>query len=120
MKIEAIEHVQLPMPPGQENAARAFYSGLLGLDEKAKPADLAKRGGAWFETAKVKIHLGVERDFRPAKKAHPAFLVSGLDDLARRLNKSDLGVTVDAELPGYNRFYVADPFGNRLEFMEPV
>lgn len=118
MTIEAFEHVQLAMPEGQEYSAHSFYCGLLGLVEVPKPPELAKRGGAWFELGNVKVHLGVERDFRPANKAHPAFLVSTIDDIAARLNDAGHNVTIDSELPGFRRFYANDPFGNRLEFME--
>jgi len=81
MRITAIEHVQLAMPPGKESEAREFYAGLLGIPEVPKPPDLAKRGGAWFERGSLKIHLGVEADFRPARKAHPALLVVDLPAL---------------------------------------
>jgi len=118
MPIEAIEHIQLAIPEGQEDKARSFYCDSLGFSEVPKPSELAKRGGAWFETGNVKIHLGVERDFRAAKKAHPAFLVSNIDDFAVRLREAGFEVTVDNDLPGYRHFYSSDPFGNRLEFMQ--
>lgn len=118
MRFEAIEHVQLAMPKGQEAVARTFFCELLGLEEVPKPPELAKRGGAWFESGTVGVHLGVEQDFIAAKKAHPAFLVSDLDEFATRLRNAGYTVTVDNKLPGFNRFYVDDPFGNRLEFME--
>ena len=118
MKIVGLEHVQLAMPAGEEDKAREFYSGVLGLIEVQKPLDLAKRGGAWFEVAGVKVHLGVEADFRPARKAHPAFLVSGIDELTARCRQSGYDVIDDQPLPGYDRIYVYDPFGNRLEFMQ--
>jgi catechol 2,3-dioxygenase-like lactoylglutathione lyase family enzyme len=113
--IAAIEHVQLAMPPGMEDAARAFYEGLLGIPEVAKPPHLAKRGGAWFEPGSVKIHLGVEADLRPARKAHPAFLVEDLESLIERLKAHNVAVIDDEPLEGYRRVYVADPFGNRIE-----
>ena len=119
MTIVAIEHVQLAMPPGREAEARAFYAGLLGLPEVPKPAELAKRGGAWFESASVKIHLGVEVDFHPARKAHPALLVQDLGELVERLRQAGVEVLEDA-LAGYFRVYVNDPFGNRIELMEPA
>jgi catechol 2,3-dioxygenase-like lactoylglutathione lyase family enzyme len=120
MAVTGIDHVQLAMPPGGEPAAVAFYEGLLGLTHVAKPAHLAVRGGCWFERDGVKVHLGVEEDFRPARKAHPALLVSGLDELAARLRSS--GATLDdgEPLEGYRRAYVDDPFGNRIELMEPA
>ena len=119
MPIVAIEHVQLAMPPGMERTAREFYEGLLGIPEVPKPPELAKRGGAWFERGALKIHLGVEADFRPAKKAHPALLVSDLGALIARLKAHDVRVIEDDPLDGYLRVYVTDPFGNRIELMEP-
>jgi catechol 2,3-dioxygenase-like lactoylglutathione lyase family enzyme len=118
--ILGIDHVQLAMPPGREDEARAFYERLLGIPEVVKPADLAKRGGAWFESAQVKIHVGVEPDFRAARKAHPALLVRNLRDLVGRLRDAGCRVVEDEPLAGYDRVYVDDPFGNRLELMEPV
>lgn len=120
MSIVAIDHVQLSLPPGGEGAARTFYAKVLGLMEVPKPATLAKRGGVWFASGTVRIHLGVETDFRPARRAHPALRVNELDDLARRLRSHGYEPQFDADLPGYARFYVSDPFGNRLEFLEPV
>jgi catechol 2,3-dioxygenase-like lactoylglutathione lyase family enzyme len=117
LKIHAIEHVQLAMPKGEEQRARAFYDGVLGIPEKPKPAELAKRGGAWFEDGGLKIHLGVEGDFRPARKAHPALLVEGLAELVVRLKAAGRPV-IDEAMPGYRRVYTEDPFGNRLELME--
>ncbi|HEU4619995.1 MAG TPA: VOC family protein [Gammaproteobacteria bacterium] len=118
MPITAIDHVQLAMPPGREQAAREFYEGLLGIPEVSKPPKLAARGGAWFELGAVKIHLGVEADFRPARKAHPGLRVAGLALLVERLEASGVRV-VDDPLEGYHRVYVDDPFGNRLELLEP-
>jgi catechol 2,3-dioxygenase-like lactoylglutathione lyase family enzyme len=116
MPIVAIDHVQLAMPPGREDDARAFYAGLLGLPERAKPAALAGRGGAWFERGPVRIHLGVEADFRPARKAHPALIVDDLQALAGRLRAAGVDVVEDP-IGGVARIYVADPFGNRLELI---
>ena len=118
--IRGLDHVQLAMPPGQEALAREFYSGILGLTEIPKPANLAKRGGAWFESGTLRVHLGVEADFRPAKKAHPAFLVQQLDTLTQHLRDAGVAVVTDEPLDGYNRIYVSDPFGNRIELLEPV
>ena len=101
-----------------EHAARAFYEGLLGIPEVPKPANLAKRGGAWFERGSLKIHLGVEADFRPARKAHPALLVNDLAGLIVQLKAHGVSVIEDHPLEGYLRVYVADPFGNRIELME--
>jgi catechol 2,3-dioxygenase-like lactoylglutathione lyase family enzyme len=118
MAILAIEHVQLAMPAGREPEARAFYSRLLGIPEVPKPPELARRGGAWFEAGSLKIHLGVEADFRPARKAHPALLVRDLRALVERLREAGVDV-LEEPLDGYFRVYVADPFGNRIELMEP-
>jgi catechol 2,3-dioxygenase-like lactoylglutathione lyase family enzyme len=101
-----------------EQAARDFYHGLLGIPEIPKPPHLATRGGAWFEQGALKVHLGVERDFRPARKAHPALLVLGLEELIARLRAHHVEVKDDEPLEGYLRVYVADPFGNRIELME--
>jgi len=117
--IVAIEHVQLAMPPGMEQAAREFYQGLLGIPEVPKPPKFAKRGGAWFERGALKVHLGVDPDFRPARKAHPALLVADLEALISQLRAHNVKVIDDDPLEGYLRVYVADPFGNRIELMEP-
>jgi catechol 2,3-dioxygenase-like lactoylglutathione lyase family enzyme len=117
--ITGIDHVQLAMPPGMEQAAREFYEGLLGIPEVPKPENLAKRGGAWFERGSLKIHLGVEAEFRPARKAHPALLVEDLAGLIAHLKARGVVVIDDEALEGYVRVYVADPFGNRIELMEP-
>jgi catechol 2,3-dioxygenase-like lactoylglutathione lyase family enzyme len=119
MGILAIDHVQLAMPPGGEPQARAFYSDVLGLRELPKPAALAARGGVWFGNGTVEAHLGVEADFRAARKAHPALLVDDLDALAAACVSAGYTPQPDGDLPGYARFYVADPFGNRLEFLQP-
>ena len=107
------------MPPGKESAARDFYQGILGIPEVPKPPHLAKRGGAWFERGALKIHLGVEADFRPARKAHPALLVVDLAALIARLKERGVEVIEDP-MEGYLRVYIADPFGNRIELMEPL
>ena len=119
MRILAIDHVQLAMPEGGEEAARAFYTGLLGIAETPKPAHLAKRGGCWFEQGALKVHLGVEKTFQPAKKAHPAFIVENLPALKQKLAAAGAALRDDEPLEGYDRIYVDDPFGNRLELMEP-
>ena len=113
-------HVQLAMPPGEEPRAEAFYSGLLGLPRVEKPSELARRGGCWFRGEGIELHLGVEESFRPARKAHPAILVDGLDALEDRLRDAGIETERDVELAGYRRFYAHDPFGNRLEFLEPT
>ena len=119
MTIVGIDHIQLAMPASREDEARYFYGRLLDIPEKPKPAALAKRGGAWFDNGAVKIHLGVEADFRAARKAHPALLVDDLRELIERLRKAGVEVVED-DLAGYYRVYVCDPFGNRLELMEPL
>jgi catechol 2,3-dioxygenase-like lactoylglutathione lyase family enzyme len=121
MPILSIDHVQLAMPGGEEEKARAFYIHVLGFVEIPKPADLAKRGGAWFETGSVQLHLGVEADFKPARKAHPAFIVSDLDELIADVQIA--GYETDTSQPaldGYKRAHVFDPFGNRIELMEKI
>ena len=118
MRILRIDHVQLAMPPGSEERARAFYADLLGLSEVPKPSELAKRGGVWFELGAVKVHLGVEEDFRPAKKAHPALVVEGLNELVAKCDMAGYKTKPDASFYGYNRVHVEDPFGNRIELME--
>jgi catechol 2,3-dioxygenase-like lactoylglutathione lyase family enzyme len=119
MPVTAIDHVLLAMPAGREAEARAFYHGLLGIPEAPKPPNLAKRGGCWFERGSLKIHLGVEADFRPARKAHPAFIVEDLAILSATLPKAGHPLTTDEPLEGYTRVFVDDPFGNRIELMEP-
>ncbi|MGO9932069.1 MAG: VOC family protein [Steroidobacteraceae bacterium] len=119
MRITRIEHVQLAMPAGGEALARAFYHGALGIPEIPKPPHLAKRGGCWFERGDLKIHLGVEAAFRPARKAHPALLVADLAALKERLTTLGYALRDDEPLEGYQRIYVEDPFGNRIELMEP-
>jgi catechol 2,3-dioxygenase-like lactoylglutathione lyase family enzyme len=107
------------MPAGGEDLARNFYAGILGIGESPKPAHLAKRGGCWFERGDLKIHLGVEADFKPARKAHVALLVTGLSLLQEMLKTSGCTLKEDEPLEGYHRVYVDDPFGNRIELMEP-
>jgi catechol 2,3-dioxygenase-like lactoylglutathione lyase family enzyme len=119
--ITGLHHVQLAMPPGEEDVARAFYGDLLGMTEVPKPDELAPRGGLWFRDGALEVHLGVEDDgFTPARKAHPAFLVDGLDELRARLDGAGYRIDDDVPLQGYRRFHVRDPFGNRLELLEPV
>jgi catechol 2,3-dioxygenase-like lactoylglutathione lyase family enzyme len=118
-RIHGLDHVQLAMPPGQEDLAREFYSGTLGLTEIPKPPNLARRGGVWFTGGTLRLHLGVEQDFRPARKAHPAFLVERLDRLVERCQRAGVAIVTGEPLEGYERVYVHDPFGNRIELMEP-
>ena len=121
MYLVAVHHVQLACPAGAEaeDRSRAFHGGLLGMAEQPKPPGLAARGGVWFRSGGVELHLGVEPDFRPARKAHPGLMVAGLDDLAGRLDRAGHPVTWDDGLPGFRRCYVHDPHGNRLELLEP-
>ncbi len=117
ISVVGLDHIQLAMPPGAETAARDFYAGVLGLREVEKPAGLIGRGGCWFTREAVHIHLGVERDFRPAAKAHPALLVDDLEGARRTLEAAGVEVTADDSIT-VRRFYAADPFGNRLEFVD--
>jgi len=119
VRIKAIDHVQLAMPPGKEAEARAFYEGVLGIPEVPKPPNLAKRGGCWFEQGILKVHLGVDNDFHPARKAHPAFLLDDLDALKAFLAAAGYAFKADEPLEGCDRIHVDDPFGNRIELMEP-
>jgi catechol 2,3-dioxygenase-like lactoylglutathione lyase family enzyme len=114
-----LDHVQIAGPPGCEPAARRFFGELLGLEELEKPEPLRARGGAWFAVGDRQLHIGVEADFEPARKAHVALRVGAaeLDDLARRLAAAGAPVTWDDGLPGERRFYSADPWGNRIEFL---
>jgi catechol 2,3-dioxygenase-like lactoylglutathione lyase family enzyme len=121
MKLLSIDHVQIAIPAGKEDEARTFYIEQLGFNEIPKPRDLAKRGGAWFQSGNVQLHLGVESDFRPARKAHPAFLVDDLDALIAKVQSA--GYKTDTSQPpldGYKRAHVFDPFGNRIELMEKL
>lgn len=113
-----IHHVQLACPAGSEDVLRGFYTGVLGLDEIPKPPALAARGGCWFRGHGIELHLGVEKEFRPARKAHPGLLVTGLDGWAARLTQAGYPVCFDPDFPGMRRFYSEDPHGNRLEFLE--
>lgn len=118
-RLHAVDHVQVAIPRGEEDTARAFYAGVLGLEEVAKPARLAGRGGCWFASGDISLHLGVEDEFRPARKAHPAFLVDGLADLVTRCRAAGAEVVDDEGLETHARAFVFDPFGNRIELMEP-
>jgi catechol 2,3-dioxygenase-like lactoylglutathione lyase family enzyme len=113
-----LDHVQLAIPEGTEDLCRRFYVDLIGLTEVPKPPALAARGGLWLESGPVKIHLGVEESFRPARKAHPALAVADMDGWARRLSDAGCEPAWDDAIPELRRFYVADPVGNRIEFME--
>ena len=119
--ILSIDHVQIAMPVGEEEKARAFYIRVLGFTEIPKPPELAKRGGVWFQSGNAQFHLGVEPDFRPARKAHPAFVVEDLSSILTAIRTA--GYETDTSQPplgGYQRAHVFDPFGNRIELMEKV
>jgi catechol 2,3-dioxygenase-like lactoylglutathione lyase family enzyme len=116
--ILGIDHVQVAAPRGCEPEARAFYGGLLGLEELPKPEALRARGGCWFRAGVDELHVGVEEPFAPARKAHPGLVVDDLADLTGRLRAEGIEVTPDETIPGVGRAYVADPFGNRLELRQ--
>jgi catechol 2,3-dioxygenase-like lactoylglutathione lyase family enzyme len=118
MKIIGLDHLQLAMPSGHEEEARGFYVHVLGLAEIPKPSQLAGRGGAWFDCGNLQIHLGVEENFRPAKKAHPAFRVKQLDVLLGRLRLAGFEVAYDTSIPEIKRAFTSDPFGNRIELID--
>lgn len=113
-----LHHVQIAIPPGAEPECRRFYVGILGMREIPKPPVLAARGGLWVRADALEIHLGVEEDFRPARKAHPGIRVEDLDGLAARLTENDIEVAWDDDFPGHRRFYAFDTLGNRLEFLQ--
>jgi catechol 2,3-dioxygenase-like lactoylglutathione lyase family enzyme len=118
MRVRRLDHILLAMPAGRESDARKFYQGILGIPETIKPLNLAARGGCWFEAGELKIHLGVEKHFVPARKAHPAFIVDDLAGLEATLVKAGHPVAHDQPLEGYDRIFVDDPFGNRIELMQ--
>ena len=121
MSILGIDHIQIAIPAGGEGKARTFFINLLGFQEIPKPPELAKRGGAWFEAGSVQLHLGVETDFRPARKAHPAFLVADLDGLIAKVQSAGFETdTTQPPLEGYKRAHIFDPFGNRIELVEKL
>ena len=114
----AIDHVQIAIPTGGEERARAFFGKLLGLEELPKPADMVGRGGCWFSLGARQLHLGIERDFRPAKKAHVALSTDALDALRMRIEAAGHSTSDDSPVDGRYRFFTEDPFGNRIEFMD--
>lgn len=120
MRLERIDHVQIAIPPDGEDRARSFYGELLGLTEVPKPAELAGRGGAWFEKGDIKIHLGVEEPFHPARKAHVAFIVDEVQSLTAAARAAGYEVNDTDQIGGINRVFVFDPFGNRLEFQQLI
>jgi catechol 2,3-dioxygenase-like lactoylglutathione lyase family enzyme len=120
MQLIEIDHVQIAAPPGCEEAARDFFGRLLGLEEIEKPEPLRSRGGCWFKVGSRQLHIGVEKNFRPATKAHPAFAVSDIDKMFAALSAAGVACKWDETLGGVRRFYADDPWGNRLEFTEPM
>ena len=116
--VEGFHHVQLAMPPGEEARADAFYAGVLGFERVEKPAHLVARGGRWFRSGDVELHLGAEPGFAPSTKAHPAFRVRELATARAALKAAGLQIQDDTRLDGHDRWYAMDPFGNRLEFIE--
>jgi catechol 2,3-dioxygenase-like lactoylglutathione lyase family enzyme len=120
MSLLAVDHVQLAMPRGGEAKAREFYVDVLGLTELPKPPELAVRGGAWFTSGAVNLHLGVDGEFRPTVKAHPAFRVDDLQAIAGRARTRGCRISSDEPLPGFERIFVYDPFGNRIELMQKL
>jgi len=117
--ITALDHVQLAAPPGSEDLLRGYYVGILGMTELGKPPVLAARGGCWFQSGQVQLHLGIEEPFVPARKAHPALRIQDIFGYAEHLTALGAPVTWDYDLPGHHRFYSFDPVGNRIEFLEP-
>jgi catechol 2,3-dioxygenase-like lactoylglutathione lyase family enzyme len=115
-----LHHIQLAIPTGQEDHARAFYINILGFAEMEKPTALQGRGGVWFAAADVQLHLGVETPFAPAKKAHPAFRVTSLDNTIVQLQTQGIAYRRDIDLPTIRRIYIDDPFGNRIELLEII
>jgi catechol 2,3-dioxygenase-like lactoylglutathione lyase family enzyme len=113
----AIDHVQLAMPVGMEERARKFYAELLGMQEISKPAELLKRGGCWFQSGSVQVHLGVEQGFRSAEKAPPAFRCADYDGLLAKLRAAGVDLTEPDDIPGVRRCHIHDPFGNRIELI---
>jgi catechol 2,3-dioxygenase-like lactoylglutathione lyase family enzyme len=118
VRVSHLDHLQIAAPQGCEQAAREFYGAILGLQEIEKPESLRARGGCWFQCGSQRLHVGVEQDFHPAKKAHPAFVVPELDELRQELLARGISVEEDARVPGRRRFFAQDPWGNRLEFIE--
>lgn len=118
--IESIQHIQVAIPPDSEAQAVGFYRDLLKMGQVEKPVALRARGGCWFRSGSAELHCGVETNFQPARKAHSAFVVADLDLLRQRLREAAVEIIEDTNLPGYARFYAADPFGNRIEFMERI
>lgn len=120
VRLVGIHHVQLAMPEGEEADAVAFYADTLGLEQIPKPELLSPRGGVWFRSGTLEVHLGIEDGFRPAIKAHPAILVAGLEKLRAQIEKAGYKVSDSVPIEGFSRVYVRDPFGNRIELIEEI
>jgi catechol 2,3-dioxygenase-like lactoylglutathione lyase family enzyme len=120
MTVLGIDHVQVAAPPGCEDEARAFYGGILGMEELPKPVALRARGGCWFRAGAQELHVGVEVEFAPARKAHPGLVVSDLDAIRARLAEAGAAYEDDPKIEGVERLFVDDPFGNRLEVRQSV
>jgi catechol 2,3-dioxygenase-like lactoylglutathione lyase family enzyme len=114
----AVDHVQIAIPAGGEDLGRGFFGDLLGLEEIEKPASLQAGGGCWFDLGEVQLHLGIQADFRPSRKAHVALRAEKLDELRERLRGAGCEIRDDEPLDGRARFFTEDPFGNRIEFLE--
>ena len=119
-RLVGVHHVQLAMPPGEEETASRFYADALGLTQVPRPPALSPRGGVWFTSGDLEVHLGVEDQFRPAVKAHPAILVRGLEKLRARIEEAGYKISDTVQIEGFDRVYVRDPFGNRLELIEAL
>lgn len=117
-QIAGIDHVQIAIPPGTDDAARAFYGGVLGLTEIPKPPPLNASGGMWFVTGATQLHIGSQVDFVPAKKAHPAFIIDHFDGFCALLRTHSVAVREEAQVAGRRRAGIEDPFGNRIELIE--
>lgn len=115
--ITSIDHIQIAAPPNSEEEARGFYGEILGMTEIPKPENLQGRGGCWFQIGAQEVHIGIQEDFLPAKKAHPGFIVNALETLKLRLEKANYSIQEDAPINGRTRFFTNDPFGNRIEFL---
>ncbi|WP_175772840.1 glyoxalase [Paraburkholderia phenazinium] len=120
MPVIGIDHVQLAMPAGGEDNARRFFSEILGLQELPKPADTAGRGGLWYQCGPMQLHLGVQKEFAPALKAHPGLLVDRLEPIVEALKSAGYALSTDVPIKGFSRIFTNDPFGNRIELLERV
>lgn len=115
---KGIDHVQLAAPKNSENESRKFFTDILGMEEIEKPENLKKRGGVWFQCGTHQLHIGIQEPFTPAVKAHPAFSVNDIGKLKQKLEENNVDIKEDEPLEGATRFYVNDPFGNRIEFLQ--